>query len=33
MILVGDIGGTRTRLAAFQTEGNRLECAVQEVVP
>ena len=28
MILVGDIGGTRTRLAAFQTEGNRLELAV-----
>jgi glucokinase len=33
MILVGDIGGTRTRLAAFQTEGNRLECAVQESYP
>ncbi len=30
MILVGDIGGTRTRLAAFQTEGNRLECAVEK---
>ena len=33
MILVGDIGGTRTRLAAFQTEGNRLDCAVQESYP
>ena len=30
MILVGDIGGTRTRLAAFQTEGNRLELAVEK---
>ncbi|HTZ83797.1 MAG TPA: glucokinase [Candidatus Acidoferrales bacterium] len=30
MILVGDIGGTRTRLAAYQTEGNRLECAVKK---
>lgn len=30
MILAGDIGATRTRLAAFQTEGNRLECAVQK---
>ncbi len=30
MILVGDIGGTRTRLAAFQTEGNRLDCAVEK---
>jgi glucokinase len=33
MILVGDIGGTRTRLAAFQTEGNRLECVVQQSYP
>jgi glucokinase len=33
MILVGDIGGTRTRLAAFQTEGNRLECVVQKSYP
>ena len=30
MILVGDIGGTRTRLAAYQTEGNRLDCAVEK---
>lgn len=30
MILVGDIGGTRTRLAAYQTEGNRLECVVEK---
>jgi len=29
MILAGDIGGTRTRLAAFQTEGNRLQCVVE----
>jgi len=30
MILVGDIGGTRTRRAAYQTEGNRLELAVEK---
>ena len=30
MILAGDIGATRTRLAAFQTEGNRLQCAVEK---
>jgi len=30
MILAGDIGATRTRLAAFQTEGSRLECVVQK---
>ena len=30
MSLVGDIGGTRTRLAAYQTEGNRLDCAVEK---
>jgi len=30
MILVGDIGGTRTRLAAYQTDGNRLECVVEK---
>jgi glucokinase len=30
VILVGDIGGTRTRLAAYQTEGNRLDCAVEK---
>lgn len=28
MILVGDIGATRTRLAAFETEGNRLQVVV-----
>lgn len=30
MILAGDIGATRTRLAAFQTEGNRLQCVVKK---
>lgn len=30
MILSGDIGATRTRLAAFQTEGNRLNCIVEK---
>ncbi len=30
MILAGDIGATRTRLAAFQTEGNRLNCIVEK---
>jgi glucokinase len=30
MILAGEIGATRTRLAAFNTEGNRLECVVQK---
>ncbi|HLV86303.1 MAG TPA: glucokinase [Candidatus Sulfotelmatobacter sp.] len=30
MILVGDIGATRTRLAAFQVEGSRLDCVVQK---
>ena len=30
MILAGDIGATRTRLAAFETEGNRLQCAVEK---
>ncbi|MGA8271333.1 MAG: glucokinase [Candidatus Sulfotelmatobacter sp.] len=30
MILVGDIGATRVRLAAFETEGNRLQCAVEK---
>ncbi|HEY6767229.1 MAG TPA: glucokinase [Candidatus Sulfotelmatobacter sp.] len=29
MILAGDIGATRTRLAAFETEGNRLQCVVE----
>src|SRR5256712_4200568 len=30
MILAGDIGATRTRLAAFDTEGNRLRCVVEK---
>ena len=30
MILAGDIGGTRTRLAAFQTEGSKLELVVEK---
>ncbi len=30
MILAGEIGATRTRLAAFQTEGNRLQCVVEK---
>jgi len=30
VILAGDIGATRTRLAAFQSEGNRLDCVVQK---
>src|SRR5271156_475819 len=30
MILVGDIGATRVRLAAFETVGNRLQCAVEK---
>jgi glucokinase len=30
MILVGDIGATRARLAAFQTEGNQLQCVVEK---
>src|SRR5260370_26688996 len=30
MILEGDIGGSRTRLAAFQTEGNKLQCVVEK---
>jgi len=33
VILAGDIGATRTRLAAFQTEGNRLDCVVQKAYP
>src|SRR3979411_1412131 len=33
MILAGDIGGTRTRLAAFETEGNRLQCVVEKTYP
>src|SRR5258708_20903719 len=30
MILAGDIGATRTRLAAFQTEGSKLELVVEK---
>jgi glucokinase len=30
MILAGDIGGTRTRMAAFQAEGNKLELVVEK---
>ena len=30
MILAGDIGATRTRLAAFDTEGNRLQTVVEK---
>src|SRR5215471_4519843 len=33
MILAGDIGGTKSRLAAFETEGNRLNCVVEKVYP
>jgi glucokinase len=30
VILAGEIGATRTRLAAFETEGNRLQCVVEK---
>jgi glucokinase len=30
MILAGEIGATRTRLAAFETEANRLQCVVEK---
>lgn len=30
MILAGEIGATRTRLAAYETEGNRLHCVVEK---
>ena len=33
MILAGEIGATRTRLAAFETEGNRLNCVVEKIYP
>ena len=33
MILAGDIGGTRTRLAAFNTEGSKLQCVVERTYP
>jgi glucokinase len=31
MILAGDIGGTNIRLAAFELEGNRLQCVVEKI--
>jgi glucokinase len=31
MILAGDIGATHARLAAFETEGSRLQCAVEKI--
>jgi glucokinase len=31
MILAGEIGATKTRLAAFETEGSRLQCAVEKI--
>jgi glucokinase len=31
VILAGEIGATRTRLAAFETEGNRLHCVVEKI--
>src|SRR6266478_3950000 len=33
MILAGDIGGTRTRLAAFETEGSKLKCVIERTYP
>ena len=33
MILAGDIGGTNSRLAAFETEGNRLQRVVEKIYP
>lgn len=33
MILAGDIGATRTRLAAFETTGSRLQCVVEKTYP
>jgi glucokinase len=33
MILAGDIGATNARLAAFETEGNRLQCVVEKIYP
>jgi glucokinase len=33
MILAGEIGATRTRLAAFETEGNLLKCVVEKTYP
>ena len=31
MILAGDVGGTHTRLGAFESEGHRLQCVVEKV--
>src|SRR5215467_1712951 len=31
MILAGDIGATRTRLAAFEMDGSRLQCVVEKI--
>lgn len=31
MILAGEIGATRTRLAAFETEGNKLQCVIEKI--
>ena len=33
MILAGDIGGTKSRLAAFEMDGNRLSCVVEKIYP
>ena len=33
MILAGDIGGTHIRLAAFELEGNKLQCTVEKIYP
>lgn len=33
MILAGEIGATRTRLAAYETDGNRLQCVVEKTYP
>ena len=33
MILAADIGATNARLAAFETEGNRLQCVVEKIYP
>lgn len=33
MILAGDIGGTNARLAAFEMDGNRLQCVVEKIYP
>ena len=33
MILAAEIGATRTRLAAFDTDGNRLQCVTEKIYP